>query len=161
MSWLVLSGLVLALGLAFLATVSRKNELARMRRGLEQRERNAAAGPDAVLRHPVVDLSRCLGCGTCVASCPEGDVLALVHGQALVVNAARCVGHAACERECPVGAITITVANLAERRDVKRLAKATAPIARLTVSMVEMRRSRTTVRITTRRAYQKNLKSPN
>jgi thioredoxin reductase len=118
MSWLVLSGLVLALGLAFLATVSRKNELARMRRGLEQRERNAAAGPDAVLRHPVVDLSRCLGCGTCVASCPEGDVLALVHGQALVVNAARCVGHAACERECPVGAITITVANLAERRDV-------------------------------------------
>jgi thioredoxin reductase/multisubunit Na+/H+ antiporter MnhG subunit len=118
MSWLVLSGLVIALGLAFLATLARRNELVRMRRGLEQRALSDRASADTVLRHPVVDLSRCLGCGTCIASCPEGDVLALVHGQATVVNGARCVGHAACERECPVGAITVTVANLSERRDV-------------------------------------------
>jgi NAD-dependent dihydropyrimidine dehydrogenase PreA subunit len=61
------------------------------------------------LMQPVIDLSRCLGCGTCVAACPEGEVLDLVHGQAVVVNGARCVGHATCERECPVGAITVTV----------------------------------------------------
>ncbi len=118
MSWLLLLGLVLALGLAFLATLSRRAELARMRRGVEQRERTTRAGSAALLQYPVVDLSRCLGCGTCVASCPEQGVLELVHGQALVVNGARCVGHAACERECPVGAITVTVANLAERADV-------------------------------------------
>ena len=118
MSWLLLLGLVLALGLAFLATLSRKSELARMRRGIEQRERTTRAGSADLLQHPVVDLSRCLGCGTCVASCPEQGVLELVHGQALVVNGARCVGHALCERECPVGAITVTVANLAERADV-------------------------------------------
>jgi len=118
MSWFLLLGLVLALGLAFLATLSRRTELARMQRGLEQRERSTRAGAESLLSFPIVDLSRCLGCGTCVASCPEDGVLELVHGQAVVVNGARCVGHAACERECPVGAITVTVANLAERRDV-------------------------------------------
>jgi thioredoxin reductase len=118
MSWLLLLGLVLALGLAFLATLSRRSELVRMQRGLAQRERSVRAGAETLLSHPVVDLSRCLGCGTCVAACPEDGVLELVHGQALVVNGARCVGHAVCERECPVGAITVTVANLAERRDV-------------------------------------------
>lgn len=124
MSWILLLGLVLALGLAFLATLSRRAELARMQRGLAQRERTLRAGAETLLQYPVVDLSRCLGCGTCVASCPEQGVLELVHGQALVVNGARCVGHAACERECPVGAITVTVANLAERADVPALSDA-------------------------------------
>ncbi len=119
MSWVILLGLALALSLAFLATRSRREELSRMRRGLQEREQAVRQeGGQALLRHPVVDLSRCLGCGTCVAACPEEGVLELVHGQALVVNGARCVGHAACERECPVGAITVTLANLEERRDV-------------------------------------------
>jgi thioredoxin reductase len=118
MSWLLLLGIVLALGLAFLATLSRQGELRRMQRSLVQRERAQRATSRELLRHPVVDLSRCLGCGTCVTACPEDDVLALVHGQAVVVNGTRCVGHRACERECPVGAITVTVANLAQRDDV-------------------------------------------
>ncbi|MEQ1894542.1 MAG: NAD(P)-binding domain-containing protein, partial [Planctomycetota bacterium] len=118
MSWILLLGIVLALGLAFLATLSRQGELKRMQRSLVQRERASRATSSELLRHPLVDLSRCLGCGTCVTACPEDDVLALVHGQAVVVNGTRCVGHRACERECPVGAITVTVANLAQRDDV-------------------------------------------
>ena len=118
MSWLLLLGIVLTLGLAFLATLSRRSELKHMQRSLVQRERALRASSSELLRHPVVDLSRCLGCGTCVTACPEEDVLALVHGQAVVVNGTRCVGHRACERECPVGAITVTVANLAQRSDV-------------------------------------------
>jgi thioredoxin reductase len=118
MSWLLLLGLVLALCIAFLAALARRSELARMQGGLGRREYERRAGAESLLRHPVVDLSRCLGCATCVASCPEEGVLELVHGQALVVNGARCVGHRACERECPVGAITVTVANLSERHDV-------------------------------------------
>lgn len=117
MSWILLIGVVLGLAIAFLATLSRRSELTRMARGLELRERTRDSA-DAVLQYPVVDLSRCLGCGTCVTACPESDVLELVHGQAMVVNAARCVGHATCERECPVGAITVTVANLDQREDV-------------------------------------------
>jgi thioredoxin reductase/Pyruvate/2-oxoacid:ferredoxin oxidoreductase delta subunit len=123
MTWTLLVALVIALGLAALAALARRAELARMERGVRSREKAASSGADkAQLRQPVVDLSRCLGCGACVAACPEDSVLELVHGQAVVVNGARCVGHAACERECPVGAITVTLANLAERRDVPVLA---------------------------------------
>jgi thioredoxin reductase len=50
--------------------------------------------------------------------CPEKGVLELVHGQAMVVNGARCTGISACERECPVGAITVTLTNVEERRDI-------------------------------------------
>ena len=122
MSWTVLVALVLVLGVALLVAIARRNELARMQVRVSQRERAVRSGADkAQLQHPVVDLSRCLGCGTCVAACPEEGVLELVHGQAVVVNGARCVGHAACERECPVGAITVTLANLEERRDVPAL----------------------------------------
>ena len=119
MSWTLLLGLVSGLGLALLAIVSRRRELAGMERAVLERDRAVRQGSaQAQLRHPVVDLTRCLGCGTCVAACPEDGVLELVHGQAMVVNGARCVGHSACERECPVGAITVTLQNLEERRDI-------------------------------------------
>lgn len=123
MTWTLLVALVLTLGVATLAALARRAELARMERGVRARESAVRTGAHkAQLSQPVVDLSRCLGCGACVAACPEDNVLELVHGQALVVNGARCVGHAACERECPVGAITVTLANLHERRDVPVLA---------------------------------------
>ncbi|MEZ6014969.1 MAG: NAD(P)-binding domain-containing protein [Planctomycetota bacterium] len=117
MIWLLLGCLAVALALG---TVSvRREELRRMHEALTARRRAEAAGASAArLQHPVVDLARCLGCGTCVAACPEDGVLDLVHGQAVVVRAARCVGVAACERECPVGAITVSVADLAHRTDV-------------------------------------------
>ncbi len=122
-SWTLLCGLALALGFSFCVALARRRELVRMEGLVRSRENTSRQGSSGTqLMQPVIDLSRCLGCGTCVASCPEGEVLALVHGQAVVVNGARCVGHALCERECPVGAITVTLANLAERRDVPILA---------------------------------------
>jgi thioredoxin reductase/Pyruvate/2-oxoacid:ferredoxin oxidoreductase delta subunit len=118
-TWSLLIGLVLALGLALAALLARRAELARMHELVQARSRAVRMGSaKAQLQHPVIDLSRCLGCGTCVAACPEEGVLELVHGQAVVVNGARCVGHAACARECPVGAITVTLTDLLERRDV-------------------------------------------
>src|SRR5262245_37912489 len=119
MSWTLLCGLVLALGIAWLAAFLRRTELARMQQRVRDRDRAVrSGGSEAMLRHPVVDLSRCLGGGTCVAACPEEGVLELVHGQAMIVNGARCVGHGTCERECPVGAITVTLTNLHERKDI-------------------------------------------
>ncbi len=119
MSWTLLFALVLALGIALFAAISRRIELVRMERKLEERGRAVRqTNAQTQLQYPVVDLSRCLGCGSCVAACPEDGVLDMVHGQAVVVNGSRCVGHASCERECPVGAIKVTIANLDKRNDV-------------------------------------------
>ena len=117
MSWLLLCALALALCAALLATWSRRTELERMARGVADRRASREVAGESLLQQPVVDLSRCLGCATCVAVCPE-EVLGLVHGQAAVIRGERCAGVAACERECPVGAITVRIANLETRTDV-------------------------------------------
>lgn len=118
MAWLVPLALLAVLGLALW---QRRAELRRMRGVLEVRAEHEDGPADAVLHLPVVDLDRCLGCGTCVAACPENGVLDLVHGQASVVRASRCVGHGHCEAECPVGAIELTVARAEQRRDLPAL----------------------------------------
>jgi thioredoxin reductase/Pyruvate/2-oxoacid:ferredoxin oxidoreductase delta subunit len=117
--WTFLLVVVLSSGILTLALALRRVELARMQRGVQRRAEAVRDGAAvAELAHPVVDLTRCLGCGTCVSACPEDGVLELVHGQAMVVRGARCRGHAACERECPTGAITVRLDGLAEREDV-------------------------------------------
>lgn len=122
MSWVMLGVLVFALGTALAVLFKRRGELAGMERAVVRHTEVArAGGAEAQLQYPEIDLSRCLGCGTCIAVCPEDNVLDLVHGQAKVVNGARCQGISACERECPVGAITITLANAKERDDVPSL----------------------------------------
>lgn len=57
--------------------------------------------------HPLIDPLQCIGCGTCVAACPEKNVLGLLAGKAELVTAANCVGHGACQKACPVGAIRL------------------------------------------------------
>ena len=119
MGWAVLVGLVAVLGAALGGVVLRRHERREQHQTLHARrkaERTGAA--EAELQHPVVDLTRCLGCGTCVRACPEEGVLDLLHGQAVVVRGSGCVGTAACARECPTGAITVTLTDLATRRDV-------------------------------------------
>lgn len=70
---------------------------------------------------PFVDAARCIGCGACVSACPEGDVLGIVGGTAVVVNGLRCVGHARCEVACPVEAIEVGLGDLKSRKDVPLL----------------------------------------
>lgn len=65
-------------------------------------------GPRA--QHPHIDVGKCIGCGTCVDACPEGDVLGVIAGKAAIVNGHKCVGHSLCAEACPVGAITIVMA---------------------------------------------------
>ena len=63
-----------------------------------------------VSMHPQIDALHCIGCGSCVRVCPEGDVLGLIEGKVTLIHAAKCVGHALCADECPVGAITMALA---------------------------------------------------
>ena len=58
--------------------------------------------------HPVMDPARCLGCGACVAACPErGQVLGVVGGVAELIGPSHCIGHGACKEACPRDAITL------------------------------------------------------
>ncbi len=63
-------------------------------------------GPQA--QHPQIDESRCIGCATCTAACPEGDVLGVLGGKATILKPYKCIGHGLCAEACPVGAITMT-----------------------------------------------------
>ncbi len=66
-------------------------------------------GPRA--QHPHIDTANCIGCGTCTEVCPEGDVLAVFGGKAVIVNGYKCIGHSLCAEACPVGAITMVMAD--------------------------------------------------
>ncbi|MGJ4925500.1 NAD(P)-binding domain-containing protein [Bradyrhizobium sp. HKCCYLS2038] len=57
--------------------------------------------------HPIIDPALCIGCGSCVRACPEGDILGLIGGKAALVEPSHCIGHGACKAVCPVNAITL------------------------------------------------------
>ena len=57
--------------------------------------------------HPVIDPAQCVGCGACVTACPEGDILGLVDGKAMLVQPTNCIGHGACAAACPLHAISL------------------------------------------------------
>jgi thioredoxin reductase (NADPH) len=72
-------------------------------------------------QYPLIDMSFCIGCGSCVAACPEEDVLGIVFGRAMVINGQRCVGHGYCEIACPVGALKVGLGDIKTRADIPLL----------------------------------------
>jgi thioredoxin reductase (NADPH) len=84
---------------------------AQHRRSVAALEENREAGlTDAPSLHPVVDAATCIGCGSCVAACPEmpaHQVLGMVRRKAQLVSPSDCIGHGACLAACPVDAITL------------------------------------------------------
>ena len=75
------------------------------------RSRHQAAAEAGLLEpptlHPEIDPAHCIGCGACVRACPEGDILGLIGGKAILVEPSQCIGHGACRTACPSDAIRL------------------------------------------------------
>src|SRR3984893_10603006 len=85
-----------------------KKREARARQAAE-RAKLRSDGPQS--QHPHIDNNYCIGCATCTLVCPEGDVLGMVGGKAMIINGHKCIGHSLCADACPVGAITMVMAS--------------------------------------------------
>jgi thioredoxin reductase (NADPH) len=88
----------------------------RKQKKIEAKAREAAEkgklfseGPQS--QHPHIDANECIGCAACTMVCPEGDVLAMLGGKAVIVYGYKCIGHSLCAEVCPVGAITMVLAS--------------------------------------------------
>lgn len=112
---------VLALVLVVPAVVYFNRTRKREARALEALEKGKLFSEPPPAQHPSIDISRCIGCGTCVDACPEGDVLAIVAGRAAIVNGHKCIGHALCAEACPVGAIKMTMGDPSVGADIPHL----------------------------------------
>ena len=111
--WAAASALALAIVLSYLIAFRRRNRRDRERAGAAQL--HGAQAPMGAF--PYIDPAVCIGCGGCVAACPE-KVLGIVGGLAVAVQGNRCVGIAACAKACPVQAIEIALGDLRGRADV-------------------------------------------
>lgn len=115
--WGVALAVVVGLVIPYAVAFRRRERVA-----AAQRDEAVALGVDKPkAQYPYVDPTLCIGCGTCVTACPEGDVLAVVGGTATIVNGLRCIGIAKCEPACPVDAITVGLGDVRDREDMPLL----------------------------------------
>jgi thioredoxin reductase (NADPH) len=112
-----LYGVILAIPL-FLYLKSLKNRDAKARAAAEK-GKVYSEGPKA--QHPHIDVENCIGCQLCTQVCPEGDVLAMLGGKAVIVNGYKCIGHGLCAEACPVGALTMVRATPSMGADMPSL----------------------------------------
>jgi thioredoxin reductase (NADPH) len=102
--------------MGYLKSLKKKDERARE---AVEKGKLFSEGPKA--QHPQIDTNYCIGCGTCTSVCPEGDVLAMIGGKAVIVNGHKCIGHGLCADACPVGAITMVMASPSMAADMPYL----------------------------------------
>jgi thioredoxin reductase (NADPH) len=113
LTWLI-AGAILGFFLLRYWRAHKKNE----NKAREAAERGALFSDGPKAQHPKIHTDSCIGCGACVAVCPEGDVLAVIEGKATIINGHKCIGHGLCAEECPVGAIEMVMAKPSSGADL-------------------------------------------
>jgi len=102
--------IAVAIILLFVLNYLRKEKkIAAKAREAAEKGKLFSEGPKS--QHPHIDANNCIGCAACTMVCPEGDVLAMLGGKAVIVNGYKCIGHSLCAEVCPVGAITMVMAS--------------------------------------------------
>ena len=74
--------------------------------------------------HPQIDHTKCIGCRSCVAACPEQyahTVLGMIGKKAHLVGPTNCIGHGACKTVCPADAITLVFGTARRGVDIPTL----------------------------------------
>lgn len=100
--------LAAAIGMALMAWARAK----RQRVDTETLRQSLSDGREPPTLHPVIDPDKCMGSLSCLAVCPEGDIMGVVDGKAALINPTACIGHGKCALECPVNAITLVFGTL-------------------------------------------------
>jgi thioredoxin reductase (NADPH) len=108
-SYLIYGGCGLVLAIPMLVYIRRLRKIDRLAHEAAARGQLYSEGP--LSQHPHIDTTYCIGCQSCTSVCPEGDVLAMLGGKAVIVNGHKCIGHSLCAEACPVGAITMVMAS--------------------------------------------------
>ena len=119
LTFLVYGICAIAIAIPFLLYQKKLKEREARARAAAEKGKTYSSGPLA--QHPHIDSVYCIGCSICTHVCPEGDVLAMLGGKAVIVNGHKCIGHGLCADVCPVGAITMVMAKPSLGADMPHL----------------------------------------
>jgi thioredoxin reductase (NADPH) len=100
---------VLVIGFFMRSYLTKQKKIEQLALEAAEKGKLRSDGPQS--QHPHIDANYCIGCAACTMVCPEGDVLAMLGGKAVIVNGYKCIGHSLCAEVCPVGAITMVLAH--------------------------------------------------
>lgn len=86
----------------------------------QAREAAPAAAAGGQLR-PVINATLCIGCGSCIAACPEQGTLEMAGGKAILAHPERCKAHGDCVKACPTSGISLSATGAVRTLRVPRM----------------------------------------